>query len=210
MTTLLERKVQTIWLITFGDLLTLLLCFFIAVISLSGAGYRSFQEVQQSQVSDSGGLRGQKATVPNETSVGTGGTIVATLKSETGATLDEVEADGATLLELGFSEVRNPEGTVEASRKILSPYLERRYLKGVSGDIETCTVQMGSSEDPARFRTDAVALNMRRQLIDFGFPEGSLRIRSLGTECGHMGPGLRGKAPEAGTTLRMVLRFTGR
>ncbi len=202
----LEKKVQNIWLITFGDLLTLLLCFFIAVITLSGAGVKSFQDAMEKTASENNDLVRARYSPSRETETGT---VVANLRQEAKPALVEVQAEGRTILEMTFSEPQLSAGVepaAEALNRVLTPWTRKDSLKASTADIESCVPLETAAEEAAWSISSARALAVRRQLIDLGFPDSRLRLRSIGSECRRLGAGIKKPGPEV--SLRVTAVFT--
>lgn len=205
----LEKKVQTIWLITFGDLLTLLLCFFVATITLSRAGLSSFTEANRQERSKIEGLEApplnRHSAVPAEET----GTLIANKKSEALPGLLEVAEGSKTFVELSLPEGLLTEGLLAllpGVEKSIRPYLERRFLKAVAADVEVCRSAMRNGEEASWLAGGERALLLNRQLIDLGFPVKAIRLRNVGPRCKALGPGLDG-AEGNDPAVRVTLTF---
>ncbi|NMC62767.1 MAG: hypothetical protein GYA55_06305 [SAR324 cluster bacterium] len=208
--TFLEKKVQNIWLITFGDLLTLLLCFFIALITLSGAGYHSFREAIEDSSGENRGLGGNDAMSLFQERSKSIGTLIAKKDLSLRPGLVEIETSDATFVELSFRELDLTNSTLaagEALKKELMPYFSRDYLKVQLADVEACSGQGLSGNGLSWSLAGAHAIQIWRQLIDLGVPAEGLRLRNLGAECSKMGPGLGdSKSPEL--AMRVTIKFS--
>jgi len=208
--TYLEQKVQNIWLITFGDLLTLLLCFFIALITLSGTGYHSFTEAVRDSFSENKALEGEGLDDLSQEDSKSFGTLIAQKESEPKLGLVEIETSDATFVELSFRELdlANTEVVAgEALKRELMPYFSKDYLKSQVADVEACSAQGLSSNMPSWSLAGVRAIQMRRQLIDLGVPAEGLRLRNLGSQCWKMGQGL-GDSQSPELAMRVTIKFT--
>ena len=195
---LLEKKVQNIWLITFGDLLTLLLCFFIAIITLSSSGKRSFTEAEASPPG---------TLAPDASAAKPTGIIVAQQSTEARPQLTVAKLGNETTIELLFNEQERHDAG-QFLREALSPYIDTQKLKSAGGDVEACSGAASGGDEAAAMQSVALALQVRSQIIDLLPGAGALRLRGLGKSCEALGPGIKGEIPGRDAVLRVTMRFS--
>lgn len=160
-----------LWLVSFGDLLTLLLCFFLSIITFGplGSGPRKLPsngldpQVVQSKVD----LRGTQTARES-------GTMLA------------IHDSGSMQIELMLTEADFKKTPFEVNREAWNR-LQSEIALDSYGDgavvVETCSSLHGSASAKARFISMSRALAIRSHLIDAGLGSSSLKLRSVGEFC---------------------------
>lgn len=144
------------WLTTFGDLLTLLLCFFVCILSIAPL--------------DETGTAKTASNIA-ETESGTG--LAGTLGSGSEIELLIPEAEYAESLTRVSEKVRN--------MALLQQKPEDTLIREAL--IETCFNETEVYEGESWYRSIERSLELQRQLVDAGLDENAVAIRSVGPWC---------------------------
>lgn len=148
--------VQSNWLLSFGDLLTLVLCFFLALLSSGAVGAR--------------------VTGRNETAAGAPPPPAAP-----GTTIAEVEGGARTSIEKAV--LLTPEGASdERARDILNDVLTVSSRHGLPVTIEACAEKVPE----AWFAASRRALELRRVVAEELGGGRRILVRVLGNACGEI------------------------
>ncbi|MDC0359073.1 hypothetical protein OAO01_09675, partial [Oligoflexia bacterium] len=180
------------WLTTFGDLLTLLLCFFLCVITFSPPTTQ--QETPLHNTSSRNLTRNQPEAVepkPDQPA----GTLIAPLMSEFKA------------LEIRFTEADYIEGTTRLSGSALA-----RLRNEINSDgyramemlIAACAPDHSAGSAQSWFSSTGRVFNLRGQLLDARMDTTGLQLQVLGAQCAGLGAGLE-SAEEAQPHGEMVV-----
>ena len=180
-----------VWLISFSDLLTLLLCFFLCLAAFGrfdGTLRQANSKISQDNLNTNG--------VPNAASsvVTSGGTVVANKSIEAGslqALLTEADfgSDG--------SEVKS------SGQDKLKKLLETVAYKPTAVLIETCGVRVDRENERAWLQGMSRAVALKGQLLDAGIDGQRLIFRNVGPHCEVIEGGeVEGKGLAAMLTLR--------
>ncbi|MBN8548945.1 MAG: hypothetical protein J0M12_06495 [Deltaproteobacteria bacterium] len=203
------RSIHSNWMLSFGDLLTLLLCFFLSIISFSplNPAHKSSEKVDKKQ-----GVTKSKehevAPAPAQTVDGTQlanlegsdekTTLLANMSVVDGLRLWLQESDYAGLgWELG-------EG---AAARLKSQVVRTAYApKRVT--IESCLESTLIGDETAWAGSISRILSVRSQLIDAGFKPGIFRYRVMGPHCAEIRAGGSGETAEATNAVsRITVEF---
>lgn len=151
-----------VWYVTFADLLTLLLCFFLAIIALSPLSPYSLKTEPVSKNKQDFEIQQR-----NKAS----GTDIASNYIEVDRTLVSFRA-----ADLELSELKLNQTAVESliSQMIREGYQVRQVL------IRACS---GGQGDEAWQSSQQLALNVSRQLVDAGIRKDSIKLAALGPLC---------------------------
>ncbi len=164
-----------VWLTSFGDLLTLLLSFFIAVIALSplNPAVKDGLSVGKHEINS--------VIEPRLTKKSSDGTYVAKLSQVKGA------KRGLKSLLLRFSGrdfVLNRNGFRRmAERRLRKAVSLGGYATGLAL-VGTCSTALG---EDAWSRSEEYALALRRQLIDAGVKSAGVKMQVFGPHCQRVG-----------------------
>lgn len=178
------------WLLSLGDLLTLLLCFFLCLVASSplNPSYHRGNPVLDKEIGDD-----PYPAVPTVESQFESGTPFAI--SFNGATYKEF-----TLLQNHFGD--SGEFSNESKISALSVMdLDRYELEKAT--IETCTPAEGGARETDWYSALNHALSTRSQLIDSGIDEKRIEVSVLGPWCGVLGA----RYEEQKANLAGLIRF---
>jgi len=182
---------QMRWLVTFGDLLTLLLCFFLSIVSFGPLN--PTQRVLEEEVTKPDEPI-NPVMPPEIDSEQVSGPTIALTNSDTMETL------------LRFTEQDYVGGgelfTSEASEKMRSE-LEPEGYEVESVVVESCYGKPEYPDGRSWFMSVSRALGLRSQLIDAGVSPASISIRTVGYRC----DAIREQDEEMVT--RLTLTYTG-
>ncbi len=176
--------IQTNWLLSFGDLLTLLLCFFLSVLSLSplNPAYKSPEKGKSKQI-----VNEPPSTEATGAAGKTSGGIELANSSGTvadpsvGSSANNFKQLSVWLTEADFRE-GNLELLPEAQERLKSQVFGSAYER-VSVRIEGCAeVEQGRAEAAWAASLSRI-LTLRSQMIDAGIPATTLSYRVLGPDC---------------------------
>ena len=173
-----KRKVnkRTIWLITFGDLLTLLLCFFLSTVALPLRATKHQAPEIVKDMSPTDIKQVQPLVDPPS------GTLLATYHDESLDGLKEMPSREYAIREAFFApgtKTLSEEGV----RNLKSTPLSTGY-ELESAEIQFCADEKRYSGVRGRRLSTGRVLSVRSQLIDTGIPAEVVRIRA-GYECGY-------------------------
>ncbi|NLF25097.1 MAG: hypothetical protein GX589_05495 [Deltaproteobacteria bacterium] len=162
---------SSLWLVSFGDLLTLMLCFFLSLIAF-GPLNRGFQ-MESAKLTLETRKAIQVLKVPRE------------LARQPGITI-AFSRDGKPSLKIAFGE----EDFQKEREELLPTVLERMVsiVKSVQYDIsevkiEACRIDARGSAGGGWQAGSRMALGIRSQLLDAGIKSASLKLRSPGGHC---------------------------
>lgn len=166
------------WLVTFGDLLTLLLCFFIAIIS-TGPLSPNYQPKEYQPVSIEGsapkdaGIKPTPAAFP--------GTVLA--QKEVEGSSPEAVSEHLKIVETEFDS-GSPELT-PAGREKLSSFLGGLGVQPIARlTIETCGSRRLGGRESELLSAQARALTLARLIQTAGKQLDELRLRPVASNCG--------------------------
>lgn len=179
-----EEGLHSSWMLSFGDLLTLLLCFFLCALSFSPLNPHRGNEAiskQNQQLADS---TASTSVVP--VALERAGTALAKLNPEASefGTLTKPNDSSELVVNLSESDfIRDAwEPVPNAIDKVKSQVRETSYaVLGVK--LESCFPEQARAEEAAWAGSMSRILSMRGQLIDAGLPAALMRYRPLGPHC---------------------------
>lgn len=181
------------WLVTFGDLLTLLVCLFLCTMSASRQNV-SEKKTQPSKnievISREGSKTGDALSAGTPLAQHRKGPSSHLMKSGRSFTLDGFGASGTTLTP---SSEREIDLLVSSGGYPVSDVLIESCSSGDQGIAEGAEIER--------------ALAMRSRCIDTGIPARLLRIRNFGSSCGVIRAGVEG-ATARSVVARMTITFT--
>lgn len=161
---------SAIWIVSFGDLLTLLLCFFLLALSLSPLNPAVRRTINNSETY-------LDKSVTTKASSAAPGTPLANSK---------IEGGDLTLLKYDFA----PEDFLEPSGALSASGLEKAKRIVVPGgwkvrsvSIELCGPQSGEGASADYSAALNKAMAIRRQLFDAGFERSGLRLSANSEGC---------------------------
>lgn len=196
---IVRRRVcrPSLWLVTFGDLLTLMLCFFLATISL-----RPLYVSPHSSVTE---RKAETFRTKPDAAVGaeTAGTRLAATQLEPSVPQPEEIEVSVALTEASFAG-----SPAYFSRTVRAQLRKAVFTDGY--DLRTVTVHAcAGNRRYAAGQTASLsverALRVRGQVIDMGVAPQAVRIRALGRDCA----ALPGRPPKQAQTL-VVSSFVAR
>lgn len=164
-------RARTYWLVTFGDLLTLLLCFFVAMVSLS----------QHSVTDSEAAVAGPELQPPEKTEQ----TIVPPLPASRGVEI-ALTIDNRDLKELLLqrSDFNDPLPVLsEAGLKKVQKAVEAITYTLDEVIIETCNADENVKPETAWHLSVVLGLGLRRQIVDAVNRPVSVAVRSVGPWC---------------------------
>ncbi|MCO6430370.1 MAG: flagellar motor protein MotB [Deltaproteobacteria bacterium] len=165
------------WMVSFGDLLTLLLCFFISIISLSPLNPAASSSQDGINASSDGTNLPIEAPQQRITSSGTQLAEVNFISGKAGLPLGEVV--------LAFSgKDFSPYGGEllgDGQKAIKSLFAEGSYLAGPVV-IESCSTEFVGGSEIAFEKAARRAASLKRHLIDTR-PAAEFRFRNAGSRC---------------------------
>ncbi|MEW5726445.1 MAG: flagellar motor protein MotB [Pseudomonadota bacterium] len=185
---LLDRKggpppVDESWMGTYGDMVTLLLCFFILLAAISKVDTVLFEAVQSGMTKEIGKMPPQR---PIESMKREMMDVVAAYDSQnaTDVGTDDrglvLNLDGGTLFQPGSAELKPEIMTLlkEMATTLANVRFEnyRIEIQGHTDNVPVATAQFPSNFDLAAAR----ALSTMRALVSFGVPESRILVSSFG------------------------------
>ncbi len=187
-------KRRTVWLVTFGDLLTLLLCFFLSTVALP-------LRTNRQQVADiNKTLPARSPQNINGAELTTAGTLLAPSREEPLGRLKETPSREVEIRE-GFFDPGSSNLSEEGSRKLKTSPLSAGY-KLESAEIQFCADEKRHGRvGEQRFSTGRL-LAVRSQLIDTGVPPERVRMKA-GSVCNNEGTE---RSRDFAGTIRFSLR----
>lgn len=178
-----QPPIDESWMNTYGDMVTLLLCFFILLAAISKVDTVLFEAVQSGMTKDIGKLPPQR---PIESMKREMMDVVAAYDSQnaTDVGTDDrglvLNLDGGTLFAPGSAELKPEVMTLlkEMAGTLANPRFEnyRIEVQGHTDSAPFSTPQFPSNFDLAAAR----ALSTMRALVTFGVPESRLLVTSFG------------------------------
>lgn len=178
-----QDSVDNSWMDTYGDMVTLLLCFFILLAAISKVDTVLFEAVQSGMTKEIGKLPPQR---PIETMKREMAEVVAAYDSSqsTDVGTDDrglvLNLDGGALFHPGSAELKPDIMPLlkEMATTLANPRFEnyRIEIQGHTDDIPINTAQFRSNFDLAAAR----ALSTMRALSGFGVPESRMLVTSFG------------------------------
>jgi flagellar motor protein MotB len=179
-----ERAIHSNWILSFGDLLTLLLCFFLSIISFSPLNpannvpviVEEDQPVEQVSTN----------VLPDAPTGSEPGTALANLTSSDAELTPERNRSYFSGLRFWLNESDYSglgwEPSEEAAKRIKNQVVRTSYQpKRVT--IESCFDAGVKGAETVWAGSISRILNLRSQLIDAGLPSGSFEYRVLGPHC---------------------------
>lgn len=181
------RSIQSNWMLSFGDLLTLLLCFFLSVLSLSPLNPANENRIN---VKENQEVIQPKQDQPSVTRSNPGsGTALAKLSTAGGVLTPEQKASDSNMLELLLSQ-DDFEGLgwdlkAESQLRVKNQVIGTAYpVRRVT--IESCFGSVPGSEETAWAGAISRILSLRSQLIDGGLNPNLFAYRPQGPNCNEL------------------------
>jgi flagellar motor protein MotB len=165
------------WMVTFGDLLTLLLCFFITCITLGPLGRQQRHETTPQNNSNNA------AQSSGRDDLHAAGTSIAPI---TPRLEEHPRAPTLTLYEGDFDE--KGEGPWRNAVLLL---LGQGVEKARGVDLESCAPEKGTPWSQRLRQSWDLALALRRQVVDSGVPPQTVRVKVSSAGCGSSKDGRR-------------------
>lgn len=166
-------KPSAIWLISFGDLLTLLLCFFLSIVSFGPLNPNV--ELPKSDLT----TRTNSSALPAEQKITRPGTRFAL---KTHGRFAAARHFGELKLQIAEEEYTDLGGRLyEAAQQRLIKAVKSDSYRVVAAEVSSCSAL--SSERSGWFQSVSRALEMRRQLVDAGISAQAVKVRVLGSNC---------------------------
>lgn len=159
------------WLVTFGDLLTLMLCLFVTIVSQSPLNPAT--EQAQNGVSPRSAEQSAKYSRSIVDFQSPGTTLAPSNDVEGVAEL--------TFLESDFSGEAGE--LVEASQKAVKNEVIRAGYDVSAAAISTCSLDQGASEDAKWLSSVSRSFSLRRQLVDAGIDPSRISVSVRGPWC---------------------------
>lgn len=166
------------WLISFGDLLTLLLCTFVAIISF--AGMRNQPELRAKYIDSTQEVNNNQRLASSNGAEPIAGTQVANQVARDLAGGADQSAEQLLLLASDFSP-DEPAGSAATKQKIGAALAGISSLELVR--VESCATRDSGSNEQAWFWSMGRALEASSALLELGLPREKLQIRALGPDC---------------------------
>jgi hypothetical protein len=185
---LMRRDFATSWLISFGDLLTLMLCLFLAIISFSSLS--PFVVSAKNRLDSASYMRDE--AVPRGSFGGAaGGTLLAApedLTADVRAAQREVKAEPPPAEIRKTLRLQSEEVTDAGFKQVRNRLMQLMSISGyrlLQASLEVCGE--AADEEASWEEAQSRALILRRQLIDTGLESQLLRIAVLGPDCKELG-----------------------
>ncbi|MGE5545369.1 MAG: flagellar motor protein MotB [Solirubrobacterales bacterium] len=171
------------WLLSYADLITLLMAFFVMMVAISKPDQSLYEQVQSGMAKDVGGRQVERpiANVKRELQ-----DVVAAFDSQNAADIGTddrgivLNLDGGTLFAAGSAELK-PQ-VMPLLKEIGSTLANPRFadyrieIQGHTDDTPVKTPQFPSNFDLAAAR----ALATMRAMVSFGVNEGAMQVTSFG------------------------------
>lgn len=152
---------NTVWMISFGDLLTLLVCFFMAMMQFGSNAKSSIILDKTALKGDFGGSKISGTRIADPTSKSSGGARYPTVMNEFVA----VESDF-------------PEDSSAVNAFTKERLMSESWVSDAQVEVEACAVGSGSWQ-VARER----ALAIRAAVLESGVQPGQVTLRIVGSDC---------------------------
>lgn len=199
-----SRPIESNWLLSFGDLLTLLLAFFISVFSLSplNPAVRSAKNSERHEQLSTDSRSDKPGFIPRAIP----GTALADIGSGARSPTQDVRASKAEHLDIWLSAADFEEGTdelgIRAQARIRTQVIGNSYrVLGIK--IQSCSELPPELEDIGWMASSRRILALRRQFLDAGVGAEQLRYRVLGSDCTGLREGAQ--AGDEGATVRITI-----
>jgi hypothetical protein len=187
-------KPNAIWLISFGDLLTLLLCFFLSIVSFGPLNpHATLPKNELTARSDST----PSTSAYKKTPAGTGFAL------KTHGRFAAARHFGELKLQIAEEEYTDLGGTLsEEAQKRLESAVKSSGYSVLAASVSSCSA-LGSVSS-GWFQSISRSLQVRRQLVDAGVSAQAVTVRALGSSCLGLVPN-SDQAHLAGETVRTVI-----
>ena len=166
-----QNSKPCLWLVSFGDLLTLLLCFFLSLIAL-GPLNRRYQKDQARQTPETRRVI-QMLKLPIQAAEQAGIAIA-------------FSRSGSPSLRFVFNEIDFPadaDGLLPAVLERMTNVVKSTDYQIEQISIEVCQNSVGAPVEGSWSESALRSLSLKSQLLDAGIKGGMVRLRSLGAHC---------------------------
>ncbi|MCB0339681.1 MAG: hypothetical protein KDD53_08755, partial [Bdellovibrionales bacterium] len=150
----IENAMQSNWLVVFGDLLTLLLCFFVSVLTLHPIGETKHSKQTSENTAE---ISSAHSVEPDNAELEKSGTVIAQLESQ------EVLKRKVLLSELDFGDANEEH---RGNLELLKNDLIREGYKLRSVQVSVCGHQEGAREELSWYVSMERSVRIKSQLVD--------------------------------------------